>query len=99
MANISIRVDDTLKQQSERVLDEIGLNMTTAVTAFLKQVVRVGGIPFDLRADPYQAFVERALDEADAEAERNVPRIPHEEFVREMRAYLDELSRQSNHTV
>ena len=49
MATISIRIDDTLKQQSEQVFDAIGLNMTTAITAFLKQAVRVGGIPFDLR--------------------------------------------------
>ena len=99
MATISIRIDDNLKQQSEQVFDGIGLNMTTAITAFLKQAVRVGGIPFDLRLDPYQAFIERALDEADEEAKHPGPRMSHEEFMKEMRAYADELSRNANAAV
>ena len=95
MATISIRIDDNLKQQSEQVFDGIGLNMTTAITAFLKQAVRVGGIPFELRLDPYQAFIERALDEADEEAKHPGPRMSHEEFMKESRKLLHELSSQS----
>lgn len=53
MANLNIRIDDDLKRQAEMVLDELGMNMTTATTVFLKQVVRCRGIPFELRADPF----------------------------------------------
>ena len=92
MANINIRVEDDLKAQTEHIFDELGLNMTTAVTAFLKQVVRSGGLPFELRIDPWAARIERALDEADEEAKNPGPRITHEEFMKEMRAYVKELS-------
>lgn len=48
MATINIRVDDGLKKESEQVLDELGMGMTTALTLFLKAVVRNNGIPFPL---------------------------------------------------
>lgn len=48
MATINIRIDDDLKKDSEKVLDEIGLGMTAALTIFLKAVVRNNGIPFIL---------------------------------------------------
>lgn len=69
MATISIRMDDTLKRQTEAVLDELGLNMTTAVTMFAKAVVRENGILFlPLKADPFysasnQEFLRRTIEE------------------------------------
>ena len=48
MTTINIRVDDELKKQSEAIFEEIGLNMTSALTIFLKAVVRNNGIPFSL---------------------------------------------------
>lgn len=54
MANVNIRVDDDLKMQAEHLFFELGLNMSTAMTMFLKQAVRYGGIPFDVRlTDPF----------------------------------------------
>ena len=66
MASISIRIDDTLKAQAEAVLDALGMNMTTATTVFLKQVVRCNGLPFAVKADPFfsaenQAFLLTAV--------------------------------------
>lgn len=53
MADVNIHVDDTLKNQAETVLSELGINLSIATTMFLKQVVRCNGIPFDLRIDPF----------------------------------------------
>lgn len=53
MANINIRIDDALKQQADAVLAELGMNMTTATTVFLKQLVRYNGIPFEIKAAPF----------------------------------------------
>ena len=47
--SIAIRIDDELKQQAEKTLDEIGLNMTTYVIASLKALVREQGVPFELK--------------------------------------------------
>lgn len=53
--NITIRADRELKKQAERVFDDLGLNMTTAMTIFMKAVVREGGIPFELKTKPFYA--------------------------------------------
>lgn len=53
MGQISLRVENELKSDAERVFDEIGMSMSTAITIFLKRVVRENGIPFDVSADPF----------------------------------------------
>ena len=53
MANLNIRVDDTLKKPAEAIFSELGINLSVATTMFLKQVVRYNGIPFELRVDPF----------------------------------------------
>ena len=61
MANLNIRVDDTLKQQAELIFSDIGISLSAATTIFLKQVVRCNGIPFELRADPFYSAEKRLL--------------------------------------
>ena len=61
MANISVRMDDTLKQQTEVILDELGLNMSTAITMFAKAIVRERRLPLDLSIDPFYSSVNQAV--------------------------------------
>jgi addiction module RelB/DinJ family antitoxin len=52
MANLNIRIDDTLKKQTEAVLDSIGLSLSAATILYYKQIIQHKGVPFDLRASP-----------------------------------------------
>lgn len=61
MAQINFRVDDDIKRSAERTLNDIGLNMSTAITIFLKAVVRENRIPFELTADPF--YSKENMDE------------------------------------
>ena len=63
MATINIRVDENLKQESERVFEELGIGMTAAMTIFLKAVVRNNGIPFSLEIPNKKTL--KAFKEAD----------------------------------
>ena len=47
-ATLSIRVDGDLKAEAEEFFDEIGMNMTTGITCFLKKCLATGEIPFKL---------------------------------------------------
>ena len=49
--NLNIRIDADLKKQAEQIFNELGLNMSTALTVFLRQTIRSNGIPFDLRLE------------------------------------------------
>ena len=44
--NVTIRVDEDLKKQSDSLFSELGLNLTTAFNIFLRQSVREQQIPF-----------------------------------------------------
>lgn len=50
-ATITIRIDENLKKQAEKLFDEMGMNMTTAYTIFTKAVVMQGKIPFEITAN------------------------------------------------
>jgi len=67
MATVSFRMDDALKRQTEMILEELGLNMTTAMTMFAKTIVREQRLPLDLSIDPFysatnQARLKRAIE-------------------------------------
>ena len=50
---VNIRMDETLKKNFDYVCNELGLNMSTAITIFAKKMVREHGIPFEVSFDPF----------------------------------------------
>lgn len=48
---ITIRMDENLKQQFDFICNELGMNMTTAITVFAKKVCREQRIPFEISID------------------------------------------------
>jgi len=69
MANVNIRVEDSLKSEAEKIFSELGLSMSAATNAYYKQVVRYRGIPFELRvSEPFyseenQAHIQKAIND------------------------------------
>lgn len=61
--NINVRVDAALKQQAEALFSDLGLNMSTAVTMFLRSAVRHDGIPFEIKRAVPNAETRAALAE------------------------------------
>jgi DNA-damage-inducible protein J len=56
MAQISIRIDDNVKERTEAILAELGLNMSTAFNMFARLIVRQGGIPFPIQLENAQGM-------------------------------------------
>jgi len=48
-ATVRARVDAQLKKDVEKILSEIGLNTSQAITMFMKSIKRERGIPFELK--------------------------------------------------
>ena len=48
MAQVSIRIDDELKEKAEIFLDELGFTFSSAFNVFIKQAMRERRIPFDI---------------------------------------------------
>ena len=55
--------DRAVKEKSERIFSELGLNMTTAVNMFLRASIRENGIPFDLKIDKPNKTTIAAIEE------------------------------------
>ena len=55
MTTISAKTDDSDKDLFENIISSIGLNVTTAITTFVKAVIRKNGLPFVLKTknEPY----------------------------------------------
>ena len=45
----TIRIEPEVKKEATAILDELGLSMSAAVNAFLKALVREGGMPFEMK--------------------------------------------------
>jgi DNA-damage-inducible protein J len=70
--NLSIRMDTELKKQAEKLFSELGLNMTTAFNVFVRQSLRQGGIPFEIKLDIPNAETIAAME--DVNNNRNMSR-------------------------
>ena len=47
--NVNFRIDEDLKREADKLFSDLGLNMSVAVTMFLKAAVNAEGIPFDIK--------------------------------------------------
>lgn len=61
MAQISLRIDDDVKINAEKVCKDIGMSMSTAVNIYLKRLGSERRIPFEVSADPF--YSKENMDE------------------------------------
>ncbi len=49
--NITIRMDSDLKAEADELFNALGMNLSTAFNIFVRQSLREGGIPFEIKLD------------------------------------------------
>ena len=85
--NISIRMDSDLKAQADALFSELGMNLSTAFNIFVRQSLRDGGIPFEIKMDQPNKETMAAMLEAESIAKD--PNVNHysdvEEALRELK--------------
>ncbi|MDD4754243.1 MAG: type II toxin-antitoxin system RelB/DinJ family antitoxin [Desulfitobacteriaceae bacterium] len=59
-----IRIDEDIKRQAVALFSDLGLDISSAVNIFLRQVVLHGGLPFDVKMPQYKQEVIEAMNEA-----------------------------------
>jgi len=69
MTQVNFRIDDDIKANAEKALNDMGLTMSAAITMFLVKVGRERRIPFEITADPFYSA------ENIAELERRIESI------------------------
>lgn len=61
--NITMRMDEDLKAQAEELFADLGLNMTSAFTIFVKQAIREQRIPFRISREVPNEETLEAIEE------------------------------------
>lgn len=62
---VNFRIDEETKKEMEKVCDELGITVTTALNIFIKKMTREKRIPFDVSIDPfYSKSNMNAIDES-----------------------------------
>ena len=62
-AKINVAVDERTKQEVKVLLEEMGLNMTSAINIYLKRILMEQRIPFEISAKVPNATTIAAMDE------------------------------------
>lgn len=71
-STIQVRVDDDLKQDSDRLFKNLGTDTTTAIRMFLKKAVASNGFPFDVTlGDAYNPIKPLTEDEFMSKLQRS----------------------------
>lgn len=60
----NIKIDPTLKQESQALFESLGLNLSTAVNMFLRQSVREQAIPFRVGSPIPNIETLKAIEDA-----------------------------------
>lgn len=73
MATIQVRIDPKTKKEAQKVLDKVGLDMSSAIKVYFNQIVISQGIPFPiLTENGLTMYQEREILKASEEAKRGV---------------------------
>jgi len=68
--NLSIRIDRDLKAEADQMFSALGMNLTTAITVFVRQAVRQKKIPFEIALYPENDVNSAVMREAMVVSER-----------------------------
>ncbi len=63
--NVSIRMDTELKKQADALFNALGMNLSTAFNIFVRQSLREGGIPFEIKLENPNKETIAAMIEAE----------------------------------
>ncbi len=92
MSTIQVRIDSKTKKEAKKVLDKVGLDMSSAIKVYLHQMVISQGIPFPILTENGLTIQqEREILKASEEAKRGINVQGPFETAEEIQAYLDSL--------
>ena len=85
---ITVRVDKATKERAEKMLAEMGINMTAYVTSSLKALVREKRVPFEMVTSEYlsdQRVVAMLIKSEQEAADPDTRLLSHEEVFAPLR--------------
>ncbi len=66
--NVYVRLEPAVKEQSEAILNKLGMPMSNAISLFLQQVILQRGLPFELKLPEEKPTAYEALSDEQFDA-------------------------------
>ena len=85
---LNIRTDKFTKEQAEKIFNQLGLNISTAINMFLIATIRENGTPFELRIDTPNKETIEAIEEG--RKILNDPNTPKYSNIEDLKSALEE---------
>lgn len=93
MAAVHVRIDEKTKKAATKVLNKVGLDMSSAIKLYLHQIILRKGVPFRVVTENGLTLEEEeAILKASAEA-KNGKNVTRAKNWKESKTYLDELKK------
>ena len=71
-----VSIDKDIKEVSEALFHDLGMDMTTAINVFLRQAIRSGGFPFEIKLNqPNRETLFALLEAEELESDAKVKRF------------------------
>ena len=83
---MSIRMDRTVKEQSQQLFKSLGMDMTTAINIFLRQALIKRGLPFEVTAEGADSIIMQRLAEAENDHDIRGPFNTVQELMEDLNA-------------
>lgn len=84
--NVTIEMDKEMKQQADELFQDLGLNLSSAVTIFIKQALRERAIPFAISKNTLNAETIEAIEET-----RGLYNVPNKKTYATFREFMKEM--------
>lgn len=85
--NLTIRMDSALKKEADALFSDLGMNLSTAFNVFVRQAIRVQGLPFEVTREVPNRETLEAMREAEC-----ISRDPKVKGFKDMKGLLKDLS-------
>lgn len=63
--SMTIRINKEVKQQAQKIFSDLGIDMSTAINIFLRQVIYYNGFPFDVTLETPNEITRKAITDAE----------------------------------
>ena len=71
---IQVRIDSKTKKEAKQILDSLGLDMSSAIKLFFRQVINAKNLPFELRNEDGLSLHNAELLRESIESAKNNPK-------------------------
>ena len=82
--NINVRVDANDKKSFEQFCTGIGMDVSTVINMFIKEVLREQKLPFEVRTNDFAATISKKLKEAEFEMDNTSKKYFKDEVLESM---------------